>query len=190
MKEEKKEIYIVTSGEYSDYTIERVFSTEAKAREYLDTKDDEYRIEVYNVDEPVVREEQTFRIEFGVDRKDYTGVSVGESSYKADLIHVIETWGHEKWGHEKRIEIYVKSDSRDRAIKVASERFGAIIANQATMYPYLFVKAINNGFRNPEYAYFDFKTGELALFDYQRLGIYLPDFIKVKKIDTHILNYS
>lgn len=183
MKEEKKDIYIVTSGEYSDYTIERVFSTEAKAREYLDTKDDDYRIEVYNVDEPVVREEHTYCIEFGVDRKDYINASIC-GDYKADLIHIIETWGHEK-RHEKRLEIYVKSDSYERAVKVASERFGAIIANQATMYPYLFVKAVGKRwFSTPEYAYFDFKTGELILLAYQQLCIDLPDFIKVKKIDT------
>lgn len=178
MKEEKnKMIYIVTSGEYSDYTIERVFSTEAKAREYLDTKGDDYRIEVFDVDEPVVREEQTFRIVFGVDG-DYIGVSVPVSDYKADLIHFITTW-HD----EKLLEIYVKSDSRDRALNVASERFGAIIANQATMYPYLYVDAIKR-INKLEPAYFDFKTGELVLFDYEQLCVYLPDFIKVKRIDT------
>jgi hypothetical protein len=39
MNKEEGKIFIVTTGEYSDYSIDRVFSTRQKALEYLDTKD-------------------------------------------------------------------------------------------------------------------------------------------------------
>ncbi len=42
-------VYIVTTGEYSDYTIEGVFSTEAKAQEAVDRYDDA-QIEEHEMD--------------------------------------------------------------------------------------------------------------------------------------------
>lgn len=52
------EIYIVTSGCYSDYGINAVFSTREKAQEYCDMHNnsseswDSYSVETYAVDEP------------------------------------------------------------------------------------------------------------------------------------------
>lgn len=49
------QVYVVTSGEYSDYGIDAIFSTVEKAQEYVSMRefiDDEYyRINVWNVDE-------------------------------------------------------------------------------------------------------------------------------------------
>ena len=66
---EKKQIFIVTTGEYSDYTIDRVFSTRQKATEYLDTKDDNYTLEVFDIDEPIERKTQLYEISFELDKK-------------------------------------------------------------------------------------------------------------------------
>ena len=50
-------VYIVTSGEYSDYGIDRVFSTEEKAKEWVDVitsmYDGNYNIEQYELDAPI-----------------------------------------------------------------------------------------------------------------------------------------
>jgi len=43
MNKDENKVFVVTSGEYSDYRIDRVFSTRKKALEYLDTKDDDIR---------------------------------------------------------------------------------------------------------------------------------------------------
>ena len=51
MNKDENKVFVVTTGEYSDYTIDRVFSTRKKALEYLDTKDDRYTLEVYDLDE-------------------------------------------------------------------------------------------------------------------------------------------
>ena len=60
MSEKKQQIFIITTGEYSDYSIDRVFSTRKKALEYLDTKDDEYTLEVFDLDEPIERKTQIY----------------------------------------------------------------------------------------------------------------------------------
>ena len=50
-------VFIVTSGEYSDYGIDRVFSTEEKAKEWVDVitsmYDGNYNIEQYELDAPI-----------------------------------------------------------------------------------------------------------------------------------------
>ncbi|MEE1073803.1 MAG: hypothetical protein U0L26_15730 [Cellulosilyticum sp.] len=50
-------VYIVTSGEYSDYGIDRVFSTEEKAKEWVDVTTSmyggNYNIEQYELDAPI-----------------------------------------------------------------------------------------------------------------------------------------
>lgn len=66
-----KIIYLVTEGEYSDYGIEAVFSTEELAQAYIDTREShkapdgkkyygycEYKIEQYPIDERVKETEQ------------------------------------------------------------------------------------------------------------------------------------
>ena len=50
-------VYIVTSGEYSDYGIDRVFTTEEKAKEWIDVitsmYNGNYNIEQYELDAPI-----------------------------------------------------------------------------------------------------------------------------------------
>lgn len=50
-------VFIVTSGEYSDYGIDRVFSTEEKAKEWIDIITSmyggNYNIEQYELDAPI-----------------------------------------------------------------------------------------------------------------------------------------
>lgn len=50
-------VFIVTSGEYSDYGIDRVFSTEEKAKEWVDVTTSmyggTYNIETYELDAPI-----------------------------------------------------------------------------------------------------------------------------------------
>lgn len=172
-----EKIYIITTGEYSDYHIDRVFSTRKKAMEYLDTKDNEYQLEVYDIDEPIKREKQMYCISFDLDKKKVHGVRTSDPKY-ANMIHVRYWYVNQI----KTLDIYVESDSRKRALKIASERYGAVIASEATMYPYLRVGVIRH-YGNMLPAYFDFTTGELILFENQDLSIELPGFIKVKRLD-------
>ena len=178
MSEKKQQIFIITTGEYSDYTIDRVFSTRQKAVEYLDTQDDNYRLEVFDLDEPIERRTQLCEISFQLDKKKVWRVSTHYDKRLKDMIHI----GGRYFRNMKTIDIYVESDSRKRALKIASERYGAIIAGEQTMYPYLRVGVLRH-YGNMVPAYFDFHTGELVLFDDQQLAVELPSFIKVKRIE-------
>ncbi len=178
MNKDENKIFVVTSGEYSDYRIERVFSTRKKATEYLDTKDDEYTLEVFDLDEPIERKTQIYEISFELDKKKVWNVSIAFDKRYKDMIHI----GGRYFNNRKTLDIYVESDSRKRALKIASERYGAIIAGEQTMYPYLRVGVLRH-YSSMCPAFFDFKTGELVLFDNQELSVELPTFIKVRKAE-------
>ena len=176
--EKKKQIFIVTTGEYSDYCIDRVFSTRQKATEYLDTKDDNYTLEVFDIDEPIERNTQLYCIIFYLDKKKVWRVSTCYNKRYKDLIHI----SGRCFSKMKTLDIYVESDSRKRALKIASERYGAIIAGEQTMYPYLRVGVLRH-YGNMKPAFFDFNTGELVLVDDHQLAVELPPFIKVKRLE-------
>lgn len=175
---EKKQIFIITTGEYSDYSIDRVFSTRKKALEYLDTKDDEYTLEVFDLDEPIDCKTQIYEISFELDKKKVWNVRTTCDARYKDMIHI----GGRYFNNRKTLDIYVESDSRKRALKIASERYGAIIAGEQTMYPYLRVGVLRH-YSNMCPAFFDFNTGEMVLFDSEELAVELPDFIKVRKAE-------
>jgi hypothetical protein len=179
MNKDENKVFVVTTGEYSDYTIERVFSTRKKALEYLDTKDDEYRLEVFDLDKPIERKTQIYEISFELDKKKVWNVSTTRDVRYKDTIHI----GGRYFTNRKTLDIYVESDSRIRALKIASERYGAIIAGEQTMFPYLRVGVLRH-YGRMEPAFFDFHTGELVLIDNQQLAVELPAFIKVKQITT------
>ena len=176
MSKEENKVFVITSGQYSDYHIDRVFSTRRQANDYLDTKDDSYRLEVYDMDEPYESKTKLYCITFRFDCKKVMDVSICCVKQKKDLIHVRRTiYG------ESVLDIFIESDSRKRALKVASERYGAIIAGEQTMYPYLRVGLIPTYRTKTESAYFDFNTGELVLLGDQVQPKDLPSFIKVKR---------
>ena len=177
-KKEENKVFVVTTGEYSDYTIDRVFSTRQKAVEYLDTKDDNYSLEVFDIDEPIERRTQLYEISFELDKKKVWRVSTYYDKRLKDLIHI----GGRYFNNVKTLDIYVESDSRKRALKIASERYGAIIAGEQTMYPYLRVGVLRH-YGNMRPAFFAFNTGELVLIDDHQLAVELPPFIKVKRLE-------
>lgn len=178
MNEKKQQIFIITTGEYSDYSIDRVFSTRQKAVEYLDTQDDDYRLEVFDLDEPIERRTQLYKISFELDKKKVWRVSTYYDKRLKDLIHI----GERYFNNVKTLDIYIESDSRKRALKIASERYGAIIAGEQTMYPYLRVGVLRH-YGNMKPAFFDFNTGELVLIDDHQLAVELPAFIKVRRAE-------
>ena len=178
MNKDENKVFVVTSGQYSDYRIERVFSTRKKALEYLDTEDDSYRLEVFDLDGPIERMTQIYEIRFELDKKKVWNVSAMLDKRYKDMIHI----GGRYYNNSKTLDIYVESDSRKRALKIASERYGAIIAGEQTMYPYLRVGVLGH-YSNMCPAFFDFNTGELVLFDREKLAVELPDFIKVRRAE-------
>ena len=78
----EKKIYIVTSGEYSDYGIDAVFTTKEKAVEYVEQHGTNYNIEEYNLDEEVEKKTQLWYIEFCVEDSELHEAS--PTSYNRD----------------------------------------------------------------------------------------------------------
>lgn len=155
MQKENK-VYIVMRGYYSDKRVERAFSKKNLAKEYCDRFDDECYIEEYVLDEEIPpRETSIFAVRFKIGKKDRPHVDklYGEEEYK-NLIHVdMNCLG------EERLSINVESDSKDKAIKIASERYGMILANEGIRYPYL--RKINKlSLSGP---YYNFETGEIVI---------------------------
>ena len=179
MSKDENKVFVVTSGEYSDYRIERVFSTRKKALEYLDTKDDGYTLEVFDLDEPIERNTHVYKISFELDKKKVWNVSIVWDKRYKDMIHI----GSRYFNNRNTLDIYVESDSRKRALKIASERYGAIIAGEQTMYPYLRVGVLRHYSSSIYPAFFDFNTGEMVLFDREELAVELPAFIKVRRAE-------
>ena len=123
---ETKKVYIITEGEYSDYHIERVFSTKEKADEFVQCHGTDYRIEEYELDgEMAVREEKLWYVRFCIDDNKVTDCR--PTSY----VIMRDKCQFEKWygGNSKTICFYVDADIMERAIKIAKERFMAVKAN-------------------------------------------------------------
>ena len=57
-------VYIVTSGDYDDYSIDEVFSTKEKAEEYIEYFGDGYHIEEYDMDNPIEPKEKKLGCKF------------------------------------------------------------------------------------------------------------------------------
>ena len=179
---ETKKIYIVTCGEYSSYCIDRVFSTRKLAEEYLDTVDDDYEIEEYNIDEPIERKTEIFEIGIRTKDKQVLTVQTWCSREKDMIVYCTENHRGEM------LKLYVESDSRERAIKIASERFGQVFANEQVMYPYLRTQVIKK-YGGGTFPIYNFKTGAIIVFDDTQFVSKMPEWVKTEFVDNKYGHY-
>lgn len=148
-------IYIVTSGEYSDYGIEAVFTTKEKAVEYVEQNGTRYNIEEYNLDEEVEKKTQLWSIEFCV--VDGKLCEASPTSYDRnkviDTCFIFDTFGYRK--EIPYIRFYVDADAMDSAVKIARERFASVKSND-----YIWLRLTRPLFVNgkTQYEIFNIKT--------------------------------
>jgi len=188
-------IYIITAGCYSDYRIVGAFSTKEKADEFLDTCDDDYNLETYIIDsiEPV-RKTWIWSISVELYSKKIkfcNQYELDDYKYKKDLF--------EFESKHDSICFYIESDSRERAIKIASERYGHVVANESFMYPYLRTRILSHRYEDDGFPLYDFNTGEIVLlssdsfdddflvydvetYDEDKLKEYLPKGLRFRKL--------
>lgn len=122
----EKKIYVVTSGEYSDYRIDAVFTTKEKAEEYVQNNGSDYRIEVYNLDEPIVKENKLWLISFDLETG---GIEDATVSYRKKEYYC-DTCKYEPYSFVRHLNFYVEAEIMDKAKKIASDRFVAVKANE------------------------------------------------------------
>lgn len=155
---EEKKIYIVTGGDYSEYHISAVFSTKEKAEEYMDTVGSDFEIEEYSIDKPIEHEVSIWSIMMDICSKEVLKIC----SYEVIEKDTIEFMPSTSFRNEC-IMFTVESDSKEKAIKIVSDRFGAVIANENIIYPLLRVKAVRKKIGWYKYPIYKFKTGEILL---------------------------
>lgn len=124
----EKKIYIVTSGEYSEYHIDAVFSTKEKAEEYIQQHGNGFDIEEYELDQEVEKKTQLWLITLNEEGGE-AGAEVTQNHNNENIVDtcfISQPWR----GDDIYISFYVDADSMDRAIKIARERYAAIKSNE------------------------------------------------------------
>ena len=141
-------VYIVTSGDYDDYQIDEVFSTKGKAEEYIEYFGDDYRIEEYNMDNPIEHKERTWCAIFDIENKELTHCGV-ENCHSIDPVSIDR--------YSDRIIFEFMASGKTKAIEIAKERLDNVIKNKDSKYQKLFAGAKYSWFSH----YVDYNTGEI-----------------------------
>ena len=163
---ETKKVYVVTSGEYSDYGIEGIFDSREKAEEYINHSADSdlNDIKEYNLNElKPDKSEKLFELRSGFDNIDFkvTGCMSNTMVYKDLMCFKAST----SWGDEDQAVFFVRSETRERAIKIASERLRQVKAEEHFRYP-LLRRSIGvkvKGYEQQIYPFVHYHTGEVVL---------------------------
>ena len=165
-----EKVYIVTSGEYSDYTIEAVFSTRKKAEEYVDAHGSDYRVEEYPVDDAEVKKNESIWL-VSVNWETGNADSANPDSFSDYNTDKIDTVQYDKSYGGSYLTFVLMSDSMERATKVASERFMQVKALHKVKFPLLRKECvIEDSYIGKIYPFYDYNTGRIVLNQYMRLA--------------------
>lgn len=161
--DEPKTAYVVTSGEYRDYSVDGVFSDKAKAYLFVNKAGDR-TIEEYNIDdEEQLREECWYEIEISIYKSlKVKGVSVHNLRLLDKYFDAVRfTLRDDVNGY---FSFYLKALNRDKAKAIALERFHALLAVESSHFPMLRWTRV----RKPCYGSEDFQEGLVfGYFDYK-----------------------
>lgn len=114
-------VYVVESGEYSDYHIDAIFESEQMAKDFVAAGGgDDYTPWELNTWKP---EQGKWEFHFSPE----TGSIVSENR-KSSLKNPTYEISAYSWQQTDPIVIEVKTGDRDRAVKIASERYAQIMA--------------------------------------------------------------
>lgn len=120
-------VYIVTCGEYSDYGIAAVYSTEEQAYEYVDCNGTDFRVEEYDIDTTVEKKERIWEV--FINTETYSVLRCESGIYgpaMKDIIRLYEVYGK---GSVPYMALYIQCDTVKRACKIASERLMQVKSN-------------------------------------------------------------
>ena len=152
----ENKIYIVTSGEYSEYHIDAVFSTKELADDYIQQNGTDYGIEEYNLDEEIDRSTKLWMVKFDI--KDGKLKDAHVEDCEEDKFR--DTCKVSDYFRSQRINFFVDADTMNKAVKIAKERFVAVKANEYIWLrltrPYYTCYDIN------KYETFNIKTNEFT----------------------------
>lgn len=153
-------VYIITYGDYSDYTICAVFSTRDKAEEYIQQHGDTYRIEEYSVDEEIEQSE-IWSVEIGLYSHKIKRCEWCDDNWSRERVDKFRVFDPLFSDSEWSIKLLLRADSMNRAVKVANERVAQIVANKDIFYASAFNKVERGIFRIQDYPWTDYNTGKI-----------------------------
>lgn len=148
-------VYIVTSGEYSDYHIDAVFSTELRAKEYIQQHGSDHTIEALTVDEEIKKENKLWEVDMTYDGFAIVSCTLPWGRYQKDTFCI-----YDRYDESRVLTQYIEADCMDRAIKIASERIVQIKANEHLLYAKAFQKVRVSAY-SEAYPFVCYKTGEI-----------------------------
>lgn len=155
----ENKIYIVTGGDYSDYHIAAIFSTDKKAEEYVQQNGDFYRVEPYDIDTEVVNaSKQVWMVNLRI--KDHKVLSCSPTEYYSDKIDCFMVFERTSFNEGTDIDFVLVADSMNSAIKIANERLNQVIAEKDMFFKEAFNKK-NVGVWD-RYPFVNFHTGRIV----------------------------
>ena len=163
--DEPKTAYVVTSGEYSDYHIDGVFSDKEKAVFFAD-KDNDRSVEEYDIDdEQMLRQENWYEVKIYVGESLETkDVSVLKLSYNSGNKIFDAVMFSKPEGDSRYFSFYLAAINRGKAKAIAFERFHALLAVESSHFPMLRCVRIVCPWRSYKiweslvFGYFDYKA--------------------------------
>ena len=160
-----KTAYVVTSGEYSDYHIDGVFSEKEKADFFAD-KDNDRSVEEYDIDdEQMLRQEDWYKVEIYVGQSlESKDVSVRKLSYNSENKPFDAVMFSKTQEDRRYFSFYLAAINRGKAKAIALERFHALLAVESSHFPMLRCVRIVDPWRRYKiweslvFGYFDYKA--------------------------------
>lgn len=166
-------VFIVTSGSYSDYHIEAVFSTKEKAEEYINNQcdDDVNDIEEYEMDEPCERKTSIYWCSVDTKTNKITVESrLDGDKEKKDTLYCSRSLFSDAF----EVFFYIETDTLDKARKITAERWQQVRALGKICFPRLFEECVVSKYNifntstrycNIDYPVYNFVTKEIILRD-------------------------
>ena len=163
--DKSKTAYVVTSGEYSDYHIDGVFSDKEKADFFAD-KDNDRSVEEYDIDdEQMLRQEDWYKVEIYVGQSlESKDVSVRKLSYNSENKPFDAVMFSKTQEDRRYFSFYLAAINRGKAKAIALERFHALLAVESSHFPMLRCVRIVDPWRRYKiweslvFGYFDYKA--------------------------------
>ena len=141
-------VYVITSGEYSDYGIDAVFTDKSLAEEYAD-RNPSRRIETYEANKEVPEPAEVRWYYVNINTKDTSRIGVGYEPNEKMQFNYVQAYYSLGSSY---CCFGVKADSTSKAKAIALERYHALLAVKDTHYPLL--ANLNRYDKSPIYEYF------------------------------------
>lgn len=178
-----KTAYVVTSGEYSDYRVDGVFSDKEKADSFV-TKAEDRTIEQYNIDdEEQLREENWYRIDVHMcTSSKVKNVFVNDLRKSGEYFDAVRFILRED--ADDYFSFFLKALNHDKAKAIALERFHALLAVESSHFSMLrWTRVIGSCYSSDDFqeglvfGYYDYKA---YFYSNSRLERIQDLFMKIK----------